>query len=273
MSAYFKWMFAAIAALGVTTAGVAFYRHLRWVPKGKGVFFRGISSWGSPSEMADRIRREKIGWVIFIGEDWSPQVTSYSPSKIGQYAKAARDAGADVWLWGFPAPENQSQWPAHFKALAKETKAKGVVLNVEKPYYGHDHASQISQLISNMQKAGMRVLVSSYGSVKSHPNFPWAAIRGADGGMPMIYDLKNKLGTSYPPRSVAQWREMFEVVIPVWGMAASSGQTLEEEKALANATPLPQRAVAAWDAYWLSRKSGGRGAWYGALDVSKWPRS
>ena len=262
-------IFGGLAALFAGWGGYKLIKAASWKPKGKGVFFRGLKTYGTPAETVAKLKAQGATWVLLIGDSWHKNmVSTYYPSLIGEYAKALRDAGIDVWLWGWVDPESPhfEEWPAHYGRVAKQTGAKGVLVNAEKPFYGKKWNAAAEWLVDALHAQGLKVIVSSYGSVKSHPNFAWEGFRKADGGAPMIYDLSNKLGTKYPPRSVAEWSELFDVVIPVWGMASSGGQTIEQEIALSEATPLPSDAVAVWDAYWLKTKKD-RGAWYASFDT------
>lgn len=213
-------------------------------PKGIGFYARTLSTstHGTPKAFAQKLRACGASWVALMAV-WQDKRghRPASTSSTVAYASACRDAGIEVWLWGFPRLGLEAKYMETMHAMAKATSARGLLHDVEVSYRdarakapppgsrGQGEAiDDEPEGDASRTSLGVRALlgldlavrtelglatsgVSSYGMADWH-SLPWAdlAARGA-WGSPQLYTVT--------PRQVDQgltsWRERgFATLLP-----------------------------------------------------------
>lgn len=236
-------------------------------PKGKGVFVQTVkraTKGGKAGDLAE--------FAVDLGLDWAMLLCLWQHDDRNRFyldvnsaAAALRVRDIEPWIWGWPHPDRIDIFVAHMADMLESTKAAGIVLNVEKPFYGRAwrkkprHAKAAIELMTKLRaRVGEAVPIglSSYGAKHAHESsFPWTQFAAqCDFGMPQIYDSKHKYGPEYPQRCMDSWRKDFEIVLPTWG--ASKAHTPQQMREMATRTPLAP-AVSWWDCNHL-RYSAGR---------------
>jgi len=256
----------------------------RKYPTGKGVFIQTVEKatrTGTPEALA--------GFCENLGMDWAMLLVLWQHDKrdrkydadkdedqildVVEAAHALRAKGIDPWIWGWAQPG--SDRIDTFVKLMRErydaTGAVGIVLNIEKPYYGRKGSKRkgyVARFAADAKKlmialrrefgASVPIGLSSYGAKHVHEtSFPWGVFAlYCDFGMPQIYDSEHGFGPGYPQRCFDSWRQDFEIVIPTWG--ASKAHTSQQMRGMTSRTPIAP-AVSWWDLNHLRYSSARQG--------------
>lgn len=237
-------------------------------PTGKGVFVQTVGKAtraGTPEALAEFCSDLGMDWVMLLCI-WQHDDRDRIYSQVPEAAEALRGKGIDVWLWGWPHPDRIDDFVDHMTTMESDTKAEGIVLNVEKPFWGKrwgkpKFSKQAESLMIRLRAQlgdDSPIGLSSYGAqFFFRKTFPWSVFaKYCDFGMPQIYDSKHKQGADYAERCFKAWSEFFDVVLPTWGASkAHTGQQMED---MISRTPLAP-ACSWWDLNHL-RYSGKRQA-------------
>lgn len=224
-------------------------------PVGKGVFIQTVgkaTKSGTPEALAAFAGDLGLDWAMLLCL-WQHDDRDRFYTNIVKASDALNVQGVETWVWGWPHPDRIDIFVEEMATKAEETGAAGIVLNVEKPFYGKKggkpkYANAASELMIKLRArvGDLPIGLSSYGARFWHISaFPWSELAGAcDFGMPQIYDSKHTQGADYAQRCVDSWRELFDVVIPTWG--ASKAHTAQQMEDIASRTPWAP-AVSWWD--------------------------
>ena len=220
------------------------------MPKGKGMFMRTLKLAGTITDILDGMSTRGLSWVaitrIWQYPEANKPTSLFNTTQLPEYAAALRDAGHEVWVWGYPAPGKHEEFVEKLVSMAVAVKARGVILDPEEPFIGR--AEEAAALMAATRAAaaqfGLGVGFTSYGAPWNFPNFPWSAFLGADFGMPQIYDASNNLPATYPVKSVNAWKQLgFHHVAPI---SAAFNKSRDQMTALLKATPI-DGTVSWWD--------------------------
>ena len=201
-----------------------------FIPSGLGMWVGafGRKPTGTPDEVAARVRKVGIRWLaaLWVWQDPGGKTQRWNRgTAVAEYVAAARETGADLWVWGWPRPGRHEAFVEAMLEGAARLEATGVILDPERPWLGRaDDVRQMMALaLERFHAAGLTVGVSSYGAPWNYPSLPWAELATADFGVPQAYDLTNRLRPDYPTASAAAYREAgFRVVLPAF---ATVGKT------------------------------------------------
>lgn len=222
------------------------------MPKGKGMFMRTLKLAGTIPEVLDGMKVRGLSWVA-ITRIWQYPVADkptslFNTTQLPEYAAALRDAGHEVWVWGYPAPGKHEEFVEKLVGTAVAVKARGIILDPEEPFIGRpeEAVALMAAALAAAAQFGLGVGVTSYGAPWNFPTFPWSAFLGAGFGMPQIYDASNSMPMTYPVKSVNAWKKLgFTHVAPI---SAAFNKSLEQMTALLKATPI-EGTVSWWDWY------------------------
>lgn len=221
-------------------------------PKGIGIYCRTLASstHGTPAAMAKKCRDNGIAFVALLGcwQDKSGPGRTFkqrvdSIARTKEYAQACRDAGLDVWLWGFPWLGHEADY---MRAMVNVAHAIGGVRGflhdpevsyrdkaaviVDKASRGQGEAvdSQPEGTALSTARAAQTLLeldaqaiadlrlapsgITSYGMADWHP-LPWRQL-AADGrvwGSPQLYTVS----PAQVDQGLASWqRRGFTTLLP-----------------------------------------------------------
>jgi len=235
--------------------------HTGGAPQGKGIYIEGLISQGkNPQHLIDRLKWLGIKWVAieiaWFGSEsdkfspqssWGPDgnVHNLEDGALAAFVPQLVAAGIECWVWGFPSPDRQDRFVQYVKdAYAAAPQVRGVILDVEKPYYAKSHGPALEDLISRCKDLGKPVGVTSYGRTGYHPKIPWEAMTKADFGQPQIYS--DDIGDDYPAKADASWRQYVDVVIPLNG-AYGKEHTPAEMRKQAELTNTADGGIGWWN--------------------------
>lgn len=193
-------------------------------PRGLGAFVSalGVQTTGTPEQFGAQIERARLGWVAILRvwqeSDGLDKNWNAVASKVAPYIQAAKDAGAEVYVWGWAVPGKAKQFAASMASAVRAWGAVGVIADCEEPWRGAKpaEAAFFCESVRAALSQGVRFGVTSYYSTK----FPLVSLSaGADFIVPQIYDSKNNLGPDYPADALANWQKANPrnvVVIPAF---------------------------------------------------------
>lgn len=215
-------------------------------PIGKGMFVRNWKSTGTPAAAVEKARRAGLSWVSPLYGWWGNGTRGpRNESTAALYGQTFKDAGIEVWPWVYPIPSRHAD-VAKAIARARALDDDGVILDPEAEYRKKPAAAAQLLAVARAAAGPLAVGVSSYGYTKYHPTFPFAALSGADFGVPQVYDLKDSQKADYQRKGVQSWRDAgFEIVIPALTAASASYDEILQE--YAQAQPIEDGAVVWWD--------------------------
>ncbi len=128
------------------------------VPLGKGLTFQNLRTLGSAERTASLLLKWGVSWVKFIGESMSPQVHTYWPDHLPDYVAACREAGIDVWLWGWPMPGKAEAYCDQMLMELDRTGAHGIVTNSERHWWiGNPHGRGREIIEAEVHTVGSRI--------------------------------------------------------------------------------------------------------------------
>ena len=241
------------------------------MPKGKGVWVHTVKHAKTPAQMIENLKRIGADYVLLatVWQKEDGRTVRYSPQNIPRYAEALREAGIDVWLWGWPDSSKKriDTFVSEVVPIWEASKASGFVLDME-DQWNKRHDSNARYLITQLRKHGP-VGVTTYGGGPANvPNFPWKAIaQESDFGMPQIYTELSKYGEGYPERAVTRYVDAgFRGVVPVLSAAPKRNRAYMD--AYQAHTPLPEDSVSYWHYHHLFR--GGNAAASRALALASY---
>ena len=221
------------------------------LPRGKGMFVRGLDHTGEPSDMIKTMRTNGLQWVcvqrIWQQEDGASDLRN--GERMVEYASAVHAAGFGYWLWGYPVPGKQDEFAQVILSSADLCAAEGIIIDPEKPY--KDTEGEGTKLMHALMPGciDQQILLgfTSYGACWFHLNFPWREFSTAHFALPQNYDSGNNLGPDYPTKSHAAYAAYgFSVIIPASG---AYSKTTAQMTALLENTPTPEGAIIWWDWY------------------------
>lgn len=220
---------------------------VRRVPRGKGIFVRGVASVGGPQRILDMAKYAGLEWVA-VQSWWKDTAASggYNPNWIYTPALAAalRAEGIDFWSWGWPYPW---QTDAFAQAVGGAGAfGRGAILDIEGPEWEGGDA-ELTALVSMMRAEldGRGLGLTSYGWPPNFPEQPWSTAPLFDFGMNQAYLAHEVYGEDFQADSVASYEELgFRAVVP---LLAAYDLTEEQMVQIHARTPKPAGAVGWWD--------------------------
>lgn len=232
------------AAAALIAGGLVAYVALRPTgPRGRGMFIGAIAQVGTPAQFAARIRREGLSWVAIAGPWQDNTWIDFNAGDISAYLAAARKAGAQIWVAGWPDPSAHAAFVDGMVRRAIAWKAKGLIIDPEKPYY--DKPAAAMDLMARLRKAYRGPIgCTSYGAPWHHKRFPWAVFAQCDFGMPQVYDKASSEPENYPSKSVKEWRALGfgRHIVPLLPFFL----TAEHTRSLAVRLPRDRQGVGGW---------------------------
>lgn len=231
---------------------------LGYFPTGKGVYIRTLKHCGTPEQAVATAKEAGLNFVV-IGSIWISRRVWAAGAVVGRrfnktadlerYSKAFRDAGIEVWVWGYPYPGRERQFVDQMIADALTTGAVGLILDPEKPYRKkHAQADMLMQMLRpEIERLGLALGVTSYGSIWYFKNFPWREFAQIPGtfASPQIYDNDNNFPASHSHKSFRMYQEagFGEIVMSAPGY----NKTTEQWIRLVNRYPAGTRGIIVWD--------------------------
>lgn len=195
------------------------------VPRGKGVFVRGLPGGKTPQSLASELSGAGCTFaeLLRVWQNKQRNEGAAQALQLPRFAEALQARGIDVWLWGWPVPGQEQRFVDLMCDTAKAIGAKGVVADPELPFKGKAAAAQIliRLLEERCDELGLGLGVSSYGQVIGHPTFPWRTFGGVGHGCPQVY-LDAALHPGKTRRAIDAWRavgwERIVAATPLWGV-------------------------------------------------------
>tara|TARA_R100001244_G_scaffold36778_3_gene33650 strand:- start:4807 stop:5757 length:951 start_codon:yes stop_codon:yes gene_type:complete len=197
---------------------------LDYAPTGKGIYIRHLKSLGHPTALVAQALKHDISFVVIqsIWQDRKVGRPHYvrrpnSKDTLMEYCSAFREAGIEVWLWGYPYPGREHAFCLAAIADAEASNCVGFVLDPEKPYKRKEAAAKaLVTAVTKMSKQHYLALgVTSYAATHLHRTFPYKEFSGVGWGSPQVYDKNNNLGSSYVPNSVNAWEALgWSTIVP-----------------------------------------------------------
>lgn len=254
------WARLALAGLATGTVLWAFRRSVPgdFVAPSKGVFVE-YSLYSDPAESLrdagiDFVilqtavqKRDQKEFVMRDGQALRRTIARINPPGL----KPLR-----IWLWGWPIPSRYKEFTDHIADVIDQ--ANGYVLNIEaKSWSTRDQPKQqleaiASDLIRRLRAITKKPLfLSSHGRADFAP-LPWDALSLLDGGMPQVYDPRNKYDTGLAQRCIDSYRKKgFSTIWPTLGATDASPENMRRMLA---ETPCVQ-ALTWWSWTTLGRNS------------------
>lgn len=219
--------------------------------QGKHMYIRSLSHTGEPNdEFADRCTWAGIKgiWIqrIWQFEDPNKKSNYLNGTLFDTYRPVIEALGLEVWVWGYPVPDKQSEFIDAMTEACEKWNAKGMVVDAEGPWR-RASGNKVASLMTGLKSIKRPVALSSFGAPWNFPTFPWEAFAEySDWGNPQIYDHDDNQPDDYPVRSVEAWGEKgFENIVP----ASSAYKSYEQMMSLLDRTPVPCNAMTWWDWY------------------------
>lgn len=192
----------------------------RHMPRGVGVYSMGLSAQvhGTPLQAAQRAKDHGLSFVMLLGcwQDGPGKHADSNRSDLPDYGAAFREAGVDVWVWGYPwgTIEQIPRFVQRMRRAAKDAGAVGLLLDPELGFKG-DGAKHMPELLRQTLDSldeSLGVGITSYPIPQWHPDMDWAAMGGFGFGSPQTYsvDLQTAI------KAIRLWRGLG------WGHIVSS---------------------------------------------------
>lgn len=217
--------------------------------KGKHMYIRSLSQTGEPNdEFRVQCQTSKIRgiWVQRIWQNVNGDTKYLNGTLFDTYRPVIEELGLELWVWGYPQPDQQSEFIDAMTQTCEEWNCKGMVIDVEGAWRGASDATA-GALVNGLKSIKKPVGFSSFGAPWNFPTMPWYEFSDkCDWGNPQIYDDKDDQPSDYPERCVESWREKgFKDIIP----ASSAYKSYEGMVQLLSETPAPDEAIVWWDWY------------------------
>ena len=111
---------------------------LRKHPAGKGAFVQTVgkaTKGGTPESLAEFAADLGLDWAMLLCL-WQHDDRDRFYDSVAPAADELNLQGVETWVWGWPHPDRIDIFVEEMATKAEETGAAGIVLNVEKPFYG-----------------------------------------------------------------------------------------------------------------------------------------
>lgn len=234
------------------------------LPRGIGMYIMDLSvkHTGTPAQAAKRAADAGLGFVAILGCWQEPARGLLGAMANGQdlapYGAAFREAGVDVWIWGYPwgEPDLIGHFVSTMRNAVTRAGARGVILDPELGFRGA-HAQHMPLLLERTVDSldeSLGLGFTSFGSLPA--DFPARAAGGYGFGSPQLYTVP----LPQARKSIEQWRALgwdhIIASVPTFGpnsdaeLAAYSGAILEHCEGLifwqwATTSAAEWRAIAA----------------------------
>ena len=236
-------------ALPLIRRGIGYY------PTGKGIYIRDLSTGGKPEELVKLCKDLGFKFVV-IGSVWQDRTLGIKHTKrfntkeeLETYGNAFRNAGIEVWVWGYPYPKREEEFINFLIADALFAGAVGVILDPEIPYRKKAlQATVLMQMLkSELDNFHLALGVTSYGSVKYFKDFPYEEFARFPGtfGSPQVYDKDNNLPSTHALESFNGYKAAGFKEIVMSG--PTFNKTPFQLKKLLFTYPTGTRGVIFWD--------------------------
>lgn len=208
----------------------------RHQPTGVGVYVSEISQrgMGTPEQAARRCADHGVSFVALLA-CWQNDAASHIDSNradlaADRYAAAFREAGIDVWVWGYPwgAPSQITRFVQRMREAASDAGAVGVILDPELGFKGEGARytrDLVDQTIDSLNES-LGLIVTSYPIPQWHPDMAWDVLGGVGCGSPQTYSVDPATAS----RAVAAWRALgwkhIVQSVPTFGDRAQTAQHL-----------------------------------------------
>lgn len=218
--------------------------------RGKHMYIRSLSQTGEPNdEFKVQCQTSNIRG-IWVQRIWQNEDSTkyFNGTLFDTYRPVIEELGLEVWVWGYPQPDKQSEFIDAMSKAYESWNCKGMVVDVEGSWRGAFDKTA-SSLINGLKSASGSAPVgfSSFGAPWNFPTIPWHEFSDkCDWGNPQIYDDQDNQPSDYPERCVESWLEKgFKKIIP----ASSAYKSYEGMVQLLSETPVPDDAIVWWDWY------------------------
>jgi hypothetical protein len=212
----------------VAPAGVADYCNAKPVDPGSVPTGKGVWVWlfnttaGSPAAVAQEAKDLGIGFILIkSGEDTTNYDNNFNAQVVGEFTSR----GIEVYGWPYVTPGNIDAKAAAVAKSAKIPGVKGIILDVEGEFVGHDlDALDLCKKI-RAQAPGVFLGYTSYGWVMYHLNFPYEAFdQGCgDAFLPQTYWDKWTTGPTGGYQKALDGVKYLKLKAPVWAVQDNFG--------------------------------------------------
>lgn len=224
-------------------------------PKGKGVFFRSLKHAGTYENFLNDIKTLRLDWICILTH-WQSEdektLTYLNDNYIQWLYQIKKDLPhLKIWFWAWPDLWDIEGFVEYCLQFEKYEFCSGYVIDTEKAFLKQNEFAV--SFVAALDKLKKPKGLTSYGGGEAYvPNFPWSEFSKLDFGMPQIYDKENKLGDTYPKKSVISWSKYFKTILPVW--TGSDIHTLDQIKNIIMNTPYSAQGHAWWDYYAIKQR-------------------
>ncbi len=182
----------------------------RAVPSGLGIYTMELEKLRlTPAAAAARAKNAGLSFVALLA-CWQEESSggAVNRAELADYGAAFREAGLDVWVWGYPfaASWRITDFVATMKRSATDAGAAGILLDPEDAFTGARARwmAPLLRAIVDVLDESLGLGITSFGVTKWHPTFPWADCGGWGWGSPQTYTVSIDLAV----QAIAQWREL-----------------------------------------------------------------
>lgn len=158
---------------------------------------------GTPREAAGRAADHGVSFVALLAVSQTSERGHVAVNRrdLEPYAKAFRERGIDVYVWGYPRAGWEQQFVQSLVAGAVLAGARGVIADPEKSY--KHRPGELLELRDRLEQCGYPVTWTTYGLPFLHDGFPWRVIDGHGAGSPQLYTVP----VSQARRGLREWRD------------------------------------------------------------------
>lgn len=237
---YKQFIIPSLAAGAAGLVALAFHRTARAVeivdPFRKGVFVE-FSLFEDPAE---ELRRAGFDFIILqtgVQKPGKDEFVWRDSQAIKDVEKKINPPGVRpirIWLWGWPIPTGYKEYVGHVADVLNNTSAEGYVLNIEAKAWSETKFGPLEAVADDFvdrlrAKTRKPLFISSHGRADYAP-LPWKALSRLDGGMPQVYDSRNKYGPRFIHRCIQSYQRLgFKRVWPTLGAGLTEVTRMQEQ--------------------------------------------
>ncbi len=163
---------------------------------------------GTPAEAAAKAKDHGLSWVAIMA-CWqeSDRHTPMNLRDLEPYAAAFREAGIDVWIWGYPWGGRESEFCDAMGKALELSGGSGILIDPELGYKAPDSPLRARRLVGgtlDLLNESQGLGVTSYGLTTAHRTFPWDSFAGVGFGSPQVYTVHLKTAEL----ALRQWKAL-----------------------------------------------------------------
>lgn len=191
---------------------------------GMGVFMQALKPMKeTPLKAAKRAAENGVSSVALFAvmQERTGLKTIDTIDTMKRYADAFKEMGIEVWIWGFPYAGREAEFVGAMKAFSDALGPSGWILDPEVSYKWktpaqapakREAASKLASLTFDALTEATGLVMTSYGMIDFHTNFPWADLAVGQ-GCPQLYlpDIVNsKKAAQLVNEGIESWAKLYQ---------------------------------------------------------------